>query len=151
MAIKHNSWQCKEPGRNLEPRSNISAFLGRSVREFTDTTRGCPTHNSSNGDTSAWVTLCVFSVMVMKSELVALWAGRRNAVAMLRASAGLTEEMILGYKIFIQQTTGSGLGCSLWWLGRFKQSFLGSGCFLHQSFFFILASDFGDCQWHSGS
>jgi len=49
----------------------------------------------------------------MKSELVALWAGRRNAAAMLRASAGLTEEMILGYKIFIRQPTGSGLGCSM--------------------------------------
>lgn len=39
MGIKRNSWQQEEPGMNAEPGRDISAFLGCSVGEFTDTPR----------------------------------------------------------------------------------------------------------------
>lgn len=89
---------------------------------------GCPTDSNGNRDTKTWVTLCIFSVTVMESELLALSAGRGNAncrAVMLRASARLAEEAIIGFYILNQlllREKERGSCCTLWLFGHFKQS-----------------------------
>lgn len=89
---------------------------------------GYPTDSNNNRDANTWVTLGVFSVTVMKSELLVLLAGRGSAnhrAVRLRTSTRLAGEPITGFYILNQlmfREREREFCCILWWFGHFKQS-----------------------------